>query len=188
MGKYRNLLKYGFLFGASKGVPDYMDLFVGCVITEYRNTTREIIQEFAFYNCRQLKKVEFTNAWTSGYSTFNGCSGLETVIFPNLWEASSYAFENCTLLKRFDCPLLRVIGEGTFRQSGLETLIIRKTDGLCTLGNANALTNTPIANGTGYIYVPRALVDSYKASTNWSTYANQFRAIEDYPDIVGGAV
>lgn len=25
-----------------------------------------------------------------------------------------------------------------------------------------------------------ALVDSYKAATNWSTYATQFRALEDY--------
>lgn len=35
-------------------------------------------------------------------------------------------------------------------------------------------------SGTGYIYVPRALVDTYKAATNWSTIADQFRALEDY--------
>lgn len=46
---------------------------------------------------------------------------------------------------------------------------------------------TPMKSGTGYIYVPAALVDSYKAATNWSTYADQIRAIEDYPDITGGA-
>ena len=49
--------------------------------------------------------------------------------------------------------------------------------------------NTPMTghNGkTGYIYVPRALVNSYKAATNWSTFASQIRAIEDYPDITGG--
>ena len=38
----------------------------------------------------------------------------------------------------------------------------------------------PIASGAGYIYVPAALVDSYKVATNWSTYAAQFRALEDY--------
>lgn len=27
---------------------------------------------------------------------------------------------------------------------------------------------------------------SYKTATNWSTYAVQFRAIADYPEITGG--
>lgn len=39
---------------------------------------------------------------------------------------------------------------------------------------------TPIANGTGYIYVPSALIEQYKVAENWSTYASQFRALEDY--------
>lgn len=38
----------------------------------------------------------------------------------------------------------------------------------------------------GYIYVPRDLIETYKVSTNWVTYANQLRAIEDYPEICGG--
>jgi hypothetical protein len=50
----------------------------------------------------------------------------------------------------------------------------------------NIFASTPIASGTGYIYVPAALVDSYKGATNWSTYAAQIRAIEDYPEITGG--
>ena len=47
-------------------------------------------------------------------------------------------------------------------------------------GTTVTLKNTPIASGTGYIYVPAALVDSYKAATNWSNFAAQFRALEDY--------
>lgn len=39
----------------------------------------------------------------------------------------------------------------------------------------------------GYIYVPAALIDEYKTATNWATFADQFRAIEDYPDICGEA-
>ena len=57
---------------------------------------------------------------------------------------------------------------------------------MATLGGKGAFNMSPIASGTGYIYVPAALVDSYKAASNWSTYANQIRAIEDYPDICGG--
>jgi hypothetical protein len=57
---------------------------------------------------------------------------------------------------------------------------------MCTLGSANEFIevsgypNSAIADGKGYIYVPRTLVNSYKTATNWSVYANQFRALEDY--------
>jgi hypothetical protein len=65
------------------------------------------------------------------------------------------------------------------------TLIIRSPN-VATLENTNVFNSTPIKSGTGYIYVPRSRVDSYKAASNWSTYAAQIRAIEDYPDITGG--
>ena len=44
-----------------------------------------------------------------------------------------------------------------------------------------------LSNERVYVYVPKALVGAYKSATNWSTYANQIRAIEDYPDITGGS-
>ena len=44
--------------------------------------------------------------------------------------------------------------------------------------------STPLAKGTGYIYVPRALLNDYKTAENWSTYAAQIRAIEDYPELI----
>jgi hypothetical protein len=43
-----------------------------------------------------------------------------------------------------------------------------------------------IEDGTGYIYVPSALVETYKTASNWVTYAAQIRAIEDYPEITEG--
>ena len=59
-------------------------------------------------------------------------------------------------------------------------MILRNTEKACGLSNTSALSGTPIESGSGYIYVPAALVDSYKTASNWSTYANQFRALEDY--------
>ena len=92
-----------------------------------------------------------------------------------------YAFSYCTSLTSVDFPVVTSIAEYAFdRCSALTTLILRNTAQVATLGKTTAFNNTPIKNGTGYIYVPSALVDSYKAATNWSTYANQFRALEDY--------
>ena len=113
-------------------------------------------------------------------SAFNSCSSLTSINFPAVTSIGGSAFQNCSGLISADFSLASSIGSSAFRRCfGLTSLILRKTDTICTLSN-NGIANTPIASGTGYIYVPRALVDTYKAATNWSTYANRFRALEDY--------
>lgn len=70
-----------------------------------------------------------------------------------------------------------------FNCSALETLIIRSTTALTA--SWGVCYGTKIASKTGYIYVPAALVDTYKAASNWKDYATQFRAIESYSNICG---
>ena len=95
-------------------------------------------------------------------------------------KIGQYAFYGCTALTVVDVPNVTTIeANSLYGCSTLSDLILRG-DTVCTLANANALTNSAIAKGTGYIYVPRALVDSYKAATNWSTYAAQFRDLESF--------
>lgn len=171
---------------AVENIPDYMDQWATGILTEFYHPTASVPRESGFTDQKMLRKVELPNAWNSGYYAFCRCSALETVIMPKLEKLETASFISCTSLKRIDFPLLKQINPQGFQNSGVETLIIRKTDGLCTMSNANALGNTPIAKGTGYIYVPRALVDSYKSATNWSTYASQIRAIEDYPEVLEG--
>lgn len=91
-----------------------------------------------------------------------------------------YAFYGCTELVEVDLPNMTTIKANAMNGCSVLKALILRGETVCTLANANALTGTPIASGTGYIYVPAALVDSYKAATNWSTYADQFRALEDY--------
>ena len=47
------------------------------------------------------------------------------------------------------------------------------------MSNINMLQSTPIANGTGYVYVPDDMVDTYKSATNWSTYASQIKGMSE---------
>ena len=100
-------------------------------------------------------------------------------------------FDGCTSLKVVDlasCKYLSSTGGATSQFANctsLETLILRSST-MCTLADTGVFLNSSIANDTGYIYVPQGLIDSYKSATNWSVFANRFRAIEDYPDICGG--
>ena len=69
--------------------------------------------------------------------------------------------------------------------NALSTLVLAKEDTITTLSSTSlVLDGSPISKGTGYIYVPSALLDEYREATNWVTFADQFRAIEDYPEIV----
>lgn len=146
----------------------------------------EYLKERSFSSCTSLKTLLLPGLMGYTYQYMaDGCSNLETVDVHNSSYISSYSFRNCTKLQKIDLHKAETIGTSSFYGcSKLVTLILRM-DAVPTLGGTNAFTGTKIASGTGYIYVPSALVDSYKAATNWSTYANQFRAIEDYPDVCG---
>lgn len=139
----------------------------------------------AFSYCSKLTAANFPLATRIGSYSFPSCSSLVTVDFSSAVTIDSYAFENCKNLATVDLPCATSIAKNAFKGcSALTTLILRHTS-VVTMGYENVLDNTPIESGTGYIYVPRALVDSYKADEKWSLYAAQFRAIEDYPEVCG---
>lgn len=116
-----------------------------------------------------------------------GCAHLTSVVLPAVYITNGNAMSGCSELTKADFSNLRTIRYSTFyNNKKLIALILRRHD-VATLDNTtNVFKNTPIASGTGYIYVPSAIVSAYKSATNWSTYADQIRAIEDYPDITGG--
>ena len=99
----------------------------------------------------------------------------------------SGSFYDCSNLAKIDFDVLEEMKNADFYQCSALTAVIIRSPVVCTMSDSNAFKSTPIASGIGYIYVPAALVDSYKAATNWSVYADQIRAIEAYPDICGGA-
>ena len=107
---------------------------------------------------RSITEISSSSATSIGDSAFQDCSKLTTADFPVATSIGSSAFRTCSKLK---------------------SLLLRGNN-VCTLSSKSAFDSTPIASSTGYIYVPSALIEQYKAATNWSTYAAQFRALEDY--------
>lgn len=148
----------------------------------------ETIGEASFRGCSSLVTINTPNLVTLKGDAFRECSALTELHFPSLTTMDSYGYEfmSCTNLQKADFPVLQNINAGSFLECrNLKTLILR-TGSVVTLANTGAFGTTPIQWGTGYVYVPKSLVDSYKSATNWSTFANQIRAIEDYPEVLEG--
>lgn len=162
------------------------DGFVTRTLTSYTNSRVTSIGLYAFREMTSLLSVNFPNVTDIGTYAFWYSSNLQSCSFPNARGIGTGAFQNCRALTTLDFPVATSVGNQTFSGcSGLTALILRNESAVCSLSGTNSFTDTPVASGTGYIYVPRALVDSYKVAANWSTYANQIRAIEDYPEICG---
>lgn len=144
------------------------------------------IAQYAFSDCGALEQVNIPNATTLSGRMLNNCTSIKTLYLPRVTTLEDYALVSCGLTKvKFD--VITRIAQKTFSAStNFETLIIAAPT-LATLANVNAFDSTLIKSGTGYIYVPKALIEDYKVATNWITFAEQFRAIEDYPEICGGA-
>lgn len=133
----------------------------------------------AFQNCKGLTEVDFPNATNIGEAAFNSTSALLHACFPSLASISKSMFQHSTI-EVLDLPVATNIAITSFYNANLSTLILRNESTVCSLYNPGVFYNTPIAQGTGYIYVPRALIEDYKVAANWSTYADQFRVLEDY--------
>lgn len=96
----------------------------------------------------------------------------------NIQHLGDYALYGCRALTYVDLWSVVSIDDYAFTYCPLTALILRP-ETLVPSG-AYPCGSTPIKDGTGYIYVPKALVSSYKEAANWNRYANQFRALEDY--------
>ena len=183
--------------------------FSGCDhITEVDlPATVDALPSNAFNNCSRLTYVKFLGRTINGSSVFQGCNSLMTLLLPNVTTISNasnirlcsslesvelpaltsmtgqYNFRDCVALKRvtFGAQLANV-APYTFQScSHLEAVVFTGATAVVTLSNTNAFTGTPIASGTGYVYVPDALVSSWKTASNWSTYASKIKPLSELP-------
>ena len=151
------------------------------------------ISSYAFSVCSKLPTASFPQATSIGNFAFQNCSKLTSASFPQATSIGDYAFTNCSKLPTASFPQATSIGNYTFSGCySLTALIIEQADRVCTLSNTTAFRNCYHILGTvnstynpeglkdGYIYVPDALVEDYKAATNWSTYADQIKPLSEY--------
>lgn len=135
------------------------DSIIDRSITELNCNITTSIRQYAFRACAALEKVSFPSVTSIALGAFWQCTALTRAEFESTVAFANNAFYGCT---------------------ALTALILRNTEAVSTI-TGTPFAGSAIASGTGYIYVPAALVDTYKA--NWTAYASQIRAIEDYPGI-----
>lgn len=171
--------------GSGGGDSSIVDAIIDRTITELESDI-EKVGAYVFYDCEKLSRVRLPNATTLFDHAFRSCAALTEVYVPNVERLAGNCLRDDVSIVRLDLPKVKQFNASAMQGcSKLECLILR-ANSVCSMSNANNIADTPIEDGTGYVYVPAALVNSYKTATNWSTYAAQIRAIEDYPEITGG--
>jgi hypothetical protein len=175
------------------------DAFYTCDVlksVDFPNVTS--IGSNAFYYCRGLTSASLPNITSIPYAAFYNCPNLKATEFPKVTRIGRMAFYNGVYLPSVNFTNLTEIDANAFSACSTLKAVILRSETMCALSNVNAFdgcyhilgtkSNTYNPNGDkdGYFYVPRALLSDddatkdYRRATNWSTYASQFRALEDY--------
>lgn len=181
-----NLAMNGWIFPKAKTIGNYAFRYCYGLTgdVELPNTVTSIGQ-YSFANCDGMDTFTARGAIsTLGTYTFNGASGhvmaLRECHLPNLGTGialslnwgNATAANACQHLEVCDIGKAKSIAANTFANCyALQTLIMRRTS-VTTLANVSAFLNTPLRGRnsmTAKIYVPEALIDSYKAASVWTT-------------------
>ena len=149
-----------------------------------------------FSKASKLLTVNLSNTESLGEYAFRECKAITSINLPQVKALKYWVFYECEKLAKVDLGSCNQFIDGwQFYGCGQLTALILRSNTVCSapysvIDSSNgALSNTRFSNhnkGWGYVYVPRALVNSYKSATNWAVIEDCIRAIEDYPDITGG--
>lgn len=132
------------------------------------------IQAYVFGTCYGLSNVAFPDNITSiASNTFYNDDILQKACMPNTVTTigSSTFYSNTTLTEMFVPASVTTVQANTFSNcDGMSVYDFSKHTAVPTLSNVSAFNNIP---SDCQIRVPSSLVDTWKAATNWSTYADQ---------------
>lgn len=138
----------------------------------------------SFTTPKKLTVLNLPKCKTIGASAF-AQSIITRLVIPECTSIGNSAFSNCTKLTFADLGNCKSLDRYALRNNSLLATVILRSETICTCA-LNVLDSTPIAKGTGYIYVPRALLSDtdstsdYRQATNLARFATQFRVLEDY--------
>lgn len=128
-------------------------MFYGCYGLVHVEIAESVasIGDYAFQSCYSLEGVNLPSKITSiPANSFRECNSLASIVIPKgVTSIGSFAFGNCYSMKFYD---------------------FTKHESVPAMSATNAFNGIP---SDCEIRVPAALVDEWKAATNWSTYADK---------------
>lgn len=130
------------------------------------------LSAYAFANCRALARAVFSpKSCTILDSCFNGAAALGR-IWAQQSNIATAVFANCGGLSSFrvSSGVTSIAANAFLNCSGIKFYDFTEHTAVPTLANANAFSGIA---ADCEIRVPASLVDTWKAATNWSTYADQ---------------
>lgn len=132
----------------------------------------------AFCMCESLISVDFPVCTTTGSDAFAFCSSLTNVNFPMCTTIEVNAFTGCQSLSTATFPECASIGSYAFYDCSSLTALYLTGSSVVTLARSNAFTGTPIASGTGLVYVPSSLYSDYISNSVWSWFSSAIARVE----------
>lgn len=139
---------------------------------EYVNDRVTSVGPSAFQGCAELTSVKVPNATKIGSSAFYGCNKLANIDVTRVLTIGSTCFFGCSKLKLVDFPVLTNLGWRAF--NGVHgSVVFRYTGGMVARSSASTM------DAISKLYVPRALVETYEADSEF-TSVGEIRALEDY--------
>lgn len=127
----------------------------------------------------QITGLHCEEATSIGGEGVRDCPQLTYAYLPKCKSIAMYGLGICPKLEWAEFNELTTISALAFGSDTILTKIIIRTNKVCSLANVSALSGTKIANGTGFVYVPDDLVDSYKSASNWSNFASQIKGLSE---------
>ena len=127
------------------------------------------------------KVEEYKDSITSTMPCAFAFQNFSNVFLPQCSIINDRAFAYCTTLEEVKVLNCNTIEKyGFVYCSNFVSLYLLSSE-ICTLVNKNAFYGTPMSSSSylgyyGSIYVPSALVETYKAAENWSYYADRITA------------
>jgi len=153
--------------------------FYGCTNSSFKTISLPLcylIHDHAFTST-PITTLSLPSCTKINSYAFANCVNINTTVsLPACTVLSSGAFQSCTNLKQVRLREGMRIAPSVFQSTSLSLLYLGNSEAVCTLDNINAFDGTPLANGTGTIYVRSALLASYKTATNWVALSGRFKS------------
>ncbi len=117
-----------------------------------------------------ITTIDLPKVTTVSQRAFNACRSLASVNIPEATRLNQAAFCDCRVLTAIDLPKVTYMEHYAFQACSALTTVILRSETLCSLQGNSVFQDTPFASGGtgGVVYVPSALIESYKTATNWS--------------------